>query len=653
MKTSGQFQKKASTQSAPIPLSTNLLRSRSFPKPSATVEEASTDTPDFQARLEFARSHAPNLNSLAANSSGDRAPSTIQPKLTVGAPNDQYEQEADRVADQVMSTPDSATQQPVQREANLPEDELQSKAIADSITPLVQREAMLEEEELHTKAIATLQREEMPEEEESVSLQRVLRRASLTPDGNLQAGEGIESRLNQSKGGGSPLSDEVRSFMEPRFGADFSQVRVHTGGEAVQLNRDLNAQAFAHKQDVYFGAGKTPAKDALTAHELTHVVQQTGQIQSSYVNSSSVQTKCSACTEENVEVQRSPNQSVGLQSSIHQNQDLIDIQRAPIARAFKCNDYAGDAKLEACLNNLDRLRPGDRGDSVRKVQVGLERDGGISTAPDPKGVYGQATGRAVMKFKSKEEQNLGFEKFPDVGPGTMKRLDELCSSVPTPPPPLSTTPPDSEPPSTSFPPKINFWFHAFIPKFVSGARKAPAGPHAGKTVFPAPPPLSLLNSCFETDDRSFDPDPKASSRVSVEAELDTVSEQLTSRSENGLTFEIDCTTGVEKCRKIPNFLVNVELLPKPSPNESVINIFAKGNDPCVLGSPSVLIQGKIIINRATRTFSFGGSTTPYPAFEMYADFGNSPQTIFTQVPLVDSPLALFLGAVPRKDIVQF
>jgi hypothetical protein len=66
--------------------------------------------------------------------------------------------------------------------------------------------------------------------------------------------------------------------MEPRFGADFSQVRVHTGSDAVQMNREVNAQAFAHGQDIYFGAGKAPAKDALTAHELTHVVQQTGEV---------------------------------------------------------------------------------------------------------------------------------------------------------------------------------------------------------------------------------------------------------------------------------------------------------------------------------------------------------------------------------------
>jgi len=326
MKTSGQFQKKASTQSAPIPLSTNLLRSRSFPKPSATVEEASTDTPDFQARLEFARSHAPNLNSLAANSSGDRAPSTIQPKLTVGAPNDQYEQEADRVANQVMSMPDSATQQPIQREANLEEDEVHTKAIAsscpqgvaDSITPLVQREAMPEEEELHAKAIDnTLQREEMPEEE--VETKPALQRSS---DGGLEAGGSIENRLNSSQGGGSPLPDDVRSFMEPRFGADFSQVRVHTGSNAVQMNRDLNAQAFTHKQDVYFSAGKAPGNDALMAHELTHVVQQTGGVQTLQSSDLSLHQKCLDCGKEGTST--TPALKASTTSEFGVQRDLLD-----------------------------------------------------------------------------------------------------------------------------------------------------------------------------------------------------------------------------------------------------------------------------------------------------------------------------------------
>jgi hypothetical protein len=72
--------------------------------------------------------------------------------------------------------------------------------------------------------------------------------------------------------------------MEPRFGADFSGVRVHTGGEAVQMNRELGAQAFTHGSDVYFGAGKSPGNNELTAHELTHVVQQMGAVQAKSIS---------------------------------------------------------------------------------------------------------------------------------------------------------------------------------------------------------------------------------------------------------------------------------------------------------------------------------------------------------------------------------
>src|SRR4028119_1033144 len=42
------------------------------------------------------------------------------------------------------------------------------------------------------------------------------------------------------------------------------------------MNKDLHAQAFTHGSDIYYGSGKSAAKDDLTAHELTHVVQQTG-----------------------------------------------------------------------------------------------------------------------------------------------------------------------------------------------------------------------------------------------------------------------------------------------------------------------------------------------------------------------------------------
>ena len=68
--------------------------------------------------------------------------------------------------------------------------------------------------------------------------------------------------------------------MESAFGTDFSQVRIHTNSTAIQMNKELNAQAFTHGSDIYFNSGKyDPSSSSgqhLLAHELTHTVQQGG-----------------------------------------------------------------------------------------------------------------------------------------------------------------------------------------------------------------------------------------------------------------------------------------------------------------------------------------------------------------------------------------
>lgn len=119
----------------------------------------------------------------------------IQAKLTVGAPGDKYEQEADAMASQVMSMSDAA----VQREAvgeEQAEEEVRAKPLTAAITPLVQREAM-PEEELQAKPLnAPIQRETLPEEE--VQAKRSLQFKS---DASFQANSNIESQLNNSKGG--------------------------------------------------------------------------------------------------------------------------------------------------------------------------------------------------------------------------------------------------------------------------------------------------------------------------------------------------------------------------------------------------------------------------------------------------------------------
>jgi len=177
----------------------------------------------------------------------------VQTKLTVGAVGDRYEQEADRVAAQVMRMSVAPDNSPQVRRFGEEDNPVQMWSLAQSITPVVHRQV-----------------------DEQVQMQALVQRA-FQAGGNQASGD-LESRLNASKGGGSALAPEVRAFMEPRFGADFSSVRVHTGSEAVQMNRELGAQAFAHGSDVYFGAGKSPGNNELTAHELTHVVQQTGAV---------------------------------------------------------------------------------------------------------------------------------------------------------------------------------------------------------------------------------------------------------------------------------------------------------------------------------------------------------------------------------------
>lgn len=75
---------------------------------------------------------------------------------------------------------------------------------------------------------------------------------------------------------GRPLDASTRSFMERRFGVDFGHVRTHTDGQAAQLNRDLRANAFTQGNDIFYAQGRGPGRDELTAHELAHVVQQSG-----------------------------------------------------------------------------------------------------------------------------------------------------------------------------------------------------------------------------------------------------------------------------------------------------------------------------------------------------------------------------------------
>jgi hypothetical protein len=286
----------------------------------------------LQRAVENPGAASPDAILALQGAAGNRAVSNllVQAKLVVGPVGDRYEQEADRVAEQVMAMPTPSaergnrgareqgraeqTQPSLQRQAE-EEEELQMKPLANTITPLVQRQEIPEEEELLQGKLeaGAVQRQELEDEEllqgklETGAVQRqeledeellqgkletgVVQRQEeeellqgkseiRNPAGGFEASDDIKSRLTNLKGNGSPLPDELRADVEARFGTDFSAVRVHADGEAGKLNRDLRARAFTHGSDIYFGAGRydpdSSAGRRLLAHELTHVVQQTG-----------------------------------------------------------------------------------------------------------------------------------------------------------------------------------------------------------------------------------------------------------------------------------------------------------------------------------------------------------------------------------------
>ncbi|MEH2045145.1 aldo/keto reductase [Nostoc sp.] len=180
-----------------------------------------------------------------------------QAKLSISQPGDKYEQEADSVAQQVMQR----MAQPVNRQS-------------------IQREALPEEEEeLQMKSldISTLQREVLPEDEEELQMKSMVQRQG---EASMAAAPDLETSINQARGGGVAIADNIREPIEQAFGADFSGVKVHTDGQSDQLNRSIQARAFTTGQDVFFRQGEynpgSRGGQELLAHELTHVVQQNG-----------------------------------------------------------------------------------------------------------------------------------------------------------------------------------------------------------------------------------------------------------------------------------------------------------------------------------------------------------------------------------------
>jgi len=221
------------------------------------------------------RSTADRLLALQRTHGNASVQRLIQYKLTISQPGDPYEQEADRVADAATQTSEPATAPlTVDRE---PETTLTISRVCSTCSDELNRApAPVPDEEKDKQAMA-LQRQPEEDKDKKGLLSRMPAGEATEVEGDVEAG------IRGLPGGGRSLSPEVRSDMESRVGFDFGAVRVHTDSNAGQLARSVNARAFTVGSDVVFAGGeyRPETKDGqkLLAHELTHVVQQTGPVQ--------------------------------------------------------------------------------------------------------------------------------------------------------------------------------------------------------------------------------------------------------------------------------------------------------------------------------------------------------------------------------------
>ena len=157
-------------------------------------------------------------------------------KLAVAASGDTREREADAVSEQVMRTPE--TQSPL-------------ACACGASCAGCQRESDGGRGQLQTM------------------------RVGATEHGSIEAPPIVDEVLRSP---GQPLDRAARAFMEPRFGYDFSHIRVHTDSRAEESARAVNALAYSVGHHLVFGAGTyqpaTHPGRSLLAHELTHTIQQ-------------------------------------------------------------------------------------------------------------------------------------------------------------------------------------------------------------------------------------------------------------------------------------------------------------------------------------------------------------------------------------------
>lgn len=245
------------------------------------------------------RSRSPFFN--LTHDESKQHPSFFQTQLKTGEKGDKYEKEADNAAEKVANKVSASPEPVVQKQdisavqmSSLKENEQKTaqkmdkeeeqkpvqKAEKKEEDKPVQKEEKKEEDKPVQKAEAEENNDVQPkhEEEEKNEHPPIMRKEKEGSRANK--GSDIADRIKKTKGKGQPMAEKTAQEMKQAFGADFSNVNIHTDEQAASLNKDLHSIAFTNGSDIYFAEGQynpdSSSGKTLLAHELTHVIQQTG-----------------------------------------------------------------------------------------------------------------------------------------------------------------------------------------------------------------------------------------------------------------------------------------------------------------------------------------------------------------------------------------
>jgi Domain of unknown function (DUF4157)/Putative peptidoglycan binding domain len=271
----------------------------------------------------------------------------------------------------------------------------------------------------------------------------LLQRAARGPEHNTQSSGGVPPIVREVLGSpGQPIDADTRAFFEPRFGHDFSRVRVHNNSRAAESARAVNALAYTVGSDIVFRGGRydpaTGSGKRILAHELTHVVQQHGlpaapnRMEISPPDDSFERNAdaMASLVMDSSQAARHGSSPTGILRFAGSAVQCARLQRTNgDGHKLAAPRFASDQVLQDCLDGKQFLRVGDHGGAVAKIQQALIDAGFPLLKFGADGKFGDETKAAVKSFQRKSGLK-GRDVDGVIGPVTMGLLDAQFSTRP-------------------------------------------------------------------------------------------------------------------------------------------------------------------------------------------------------------------------------